>query len=520
MRQSVGTASAIPFPPVRNIEQFRNRFKVLVKAACLSPGEADWIEILSAKFGSEPDQGWSECDLATFLAITIPDELKSDIAAAAPLLHRCLRHLGSFPFHISDPSPVLDCETLCVGIVLLLRRHEFNLYSLYEDEDSEEWMRRLLFQSMSANKLPAPVAWPSPDARGGPDDEHLLRAHGLVSSFNKRRDKSRPMVMYYGPPIIDVSQLPPSRSQDFSGSISSEQLRPLLRLLVASQLFLTGIGPDVVGRDPRKLDASVDSIIGTFTDTMTQSGITWESFELVLKRHTPNLFHGLSRLLGLLVLDGGLDHEHIRSFVQAQVAWKLKVVFTSDFDVPELSVGAVFGPAILAQVSTFLPLDAPLQSPAIMYSSKSDAFQDAELFQHLKATARPMMLLVNGPTMTTDSNQNGNDCCYGAFLPQDPEHAAALFQLQPVHRVYPGTIRVSPIPSDTGIQTFQIQVRMADSTEVCLDMGGPGTTGRLSSGRQEKQRFIVASVDLVGLAPNARSYDLKQDRRFWVDRDV
>lgn len=255
----------------------------MVKGTCLSPGESDWIEILSSKFGSEPGHCWSESDLAAFLATTIPEELRSDLTAAAPLLHRCLRRLGSFPFHISDPSPVLDCETLSVGIVLLLQRHEYSLHSLYKDSKSEEWMSRLLFQYLSVKRVPAPTAWPSSEARGGPDDEHLLRAHALVSSFNKRRGKYRRMVMHYGPPFIDISQLPPSTSQDFSGSISREEFRPLLRLLVASQLFLTGVGPNVVCRDPDKLDASVDSILGTFADMTTLSRIKWESFELALK---------------------------------------------------------------------------------------------------------------------------------------------------------------------------------------------------------------------------------------------
>lgn len=167
-----------------------------------------------------------------------------------------------------------------------------------------------------------------------------------------------------------------------------------------------------------------------------------------------------------------------------------------------------------------IPLDAPLQSPEIMYSSKTDTFQEMELLQHLKANARPMILLVSGSTMKTDSNKNGNDCCYGAFLPQDPEHEAALFQLQPLHHVYGGAVRVIPSPSNAGIQTLQVHIQMADSTEVCLDMGGPGTNGVLSFGRQEKQRFIVAGVDLVGLPPNVHGYELKRDRRFWVGRNV
>lgn len=155
-----------------------------------------------------------------------------------------------------------------------------------------------------------------------------------------------------------------------------------------------------------------------------------------------------------------------------------------------------------------------------MYSSMINNFDGTQLLDRCQAKAQPLLLLIKGSTMTTDSNNDGNHCCYGAFLPQDSHHQAALFQLQPIHRVYWGTVRVDTKPSEKTIQTLQVNMRMDDSTEMCLELGGPGTVGSLPCDGWEKERFSVAAADLVGFPPNARGYDLKQDRRFWVERSV
>lgn len=219
---------------------------------------------------------WKERDLIEFIRIILPEELQSDLARAGPLLFGCVQRLGSFPWH-NQPlqANTLDFDTLVTAIVILTRRYEslsqFHTLCCWPRDDhrrpdmetqrdqwemqKDQWLRRLLFQCMavsSANgkKAEAEEQVPQDDVSHGGvdrsgifarDNAHLLQAHRLVSMHHRpRKEDGEGEAFIPGPPGIEVTALPSSRSQDFDGAIPTDEFQSLAKILLASQLYLYG----------------------------------------------------------------------------------------------------------------------------------------------------------------------------------------------------------------------------------------------------------------------------------------
>jgi hypothetical protein len=228
------------------------------------------------------------------MCTTLPPELRLDVTRAGPLLYRCVRRLGSFPWHNQPVSArYLDLESLATATVFLLRRHEANisfpfpfaLWSSFRDEarQRDQWLHRLLFQCMSI-----PV-----DATGQLDvdtisnmpagsNAHLQQAHKLVTACNKQKSEADEKIVIYGPPIVEITALPSSRSEDFRGFIPKDEFQSLLNILLASQLYLFGHGPERVWRGGETLSTVATSILNTMAPFEDGPGITWTLFNSAL----------------------------------------------------------------------------------------------------------------------------------------------------------------------------------------------------------------------------------------------
>jgi hypothetical protein len=242
--------------------------------------------------------GWNESDLIDFMSITLPEELKSDLTRAGPLLYRCLQRLGSFPWH-NQPLEAqgLDFETLATAIVMLLRRHERYVGYPFlittgslddEDRQRDEWLHRLLFQCMSVasdtveqSEVEELTADDISDMFAG-DNAHFLQAHAHVSAHNKQRSEVDEKFVTYGPPVIDITALPSSRSQDFRGLIPEDEFRSLLNILLASQLFLYGYGSESLYAEGDALARVTSAVFSAFSQSKDKPGISWNFFSSAL----------------------------------------------------------------------------------------------------------------------------------------------------------------------------------------------------------------------------------------------
>lgn len=251
------------------------------------------------------------------MEVTLPKELKSDLTRAGPLLFRCIQRLGSFPWHNQSLQVQgIDLETFVTAVVILLRRHESNLYpfvvprywsldnpqGIDGDTQKDQWLHKLLFQCMSGvsdtpeevdvedkqilddrvvvNKLSDDNDWGEDfsDVTAG-DDDHLFQAYALVSARNRYcSEDDEKKVFTSGPPMIEVTALPSSKSQDLRGLLPNDEFESLLKILLACQLYLCGSGPENLCADSGALDKLTNTAFGGFSQSGSQPGITWTLF--------------------------------------------------------------------------------------------------------------------------------------------------------------------------------------------------------------------------------------------------
>ncbi|KAK8051116.1 hypothetical protein PG993_002501 [Apiospora rasikravindrae] len=278
--------------------------------ACLLPEEQMWLHAVTEKFGTEitrdglasstglEPQGWTASDLVEFLALTLPEQLKTDLYMASLLLQRCLLRLGSYPY-LNRPAQGLTFENLSVAIAILLQRYDesFNpvgvtglVYELFETQARS--LAVLLFQGMrtssTAESSSSAAGSSSRSSRSSNtrrtssssssayasnalprtvvDDEHLLQAHQLLLNCNHRYSDADPNVIEFGPVLVPAHELPSSRSADVSGFVHRDQFQSLLKLLLYCECPPFGLDADGAAQnaDLRGLEGAARDVLARF----------------------------------------------------------------------------------------------------------------------------------------------------------------------------------------------------------------------------------------------------------------
>ncbi|KAK8059434.1 hypothetical protein PG996_009364 [Apiospora saccharicola] len=295
--------------------------------ACLLPEEQVWLHAVTEKFGTDITRDglacWTASDLVEFLALTLPDPLKTDLYMASLLLQRCLLRLGSYPY-VNRPAQGLTFETLSVAIAILLQRYDGStnpigvtglIYELFETQGRS--LAVLLFQSLRTSSTAesssssgsrssntrrtsssSSSAYTGSSRQQQPrtlvDDEHLLQAQQLLLNCNHHRystDASPHGVIEFGPHLVPAHELPSSRSADLSGHIHAhhrDQFQSLLKLLLYCEAPPFGLDADGVAQnaDWRELEGAAQGVLARFLGGAAEGdgggsrGIGWGEFEV------------------------------------------------------------------------------------------------------------------------------------------------------------------------------------------------------------------------------------------------
>ncbi|EPS31690.1 hypothetical protein PDE_06647 [Penicillium oxalicum 114-2] len=303
------------------------------------------------------------------MASTFPHELSTCVTDAAPILHRSLLRLGSYPYQ-NDPVNLLTLEVLRTAVIILLGLDNWRILetdsvarqSLPNDR-SVSFQRRLFFQSIAEQKETPRLS------RGVGDDCDLQKALDLITQGNFKRDKRFPTRVILGPQYPPAEHFPSSFSTLTSGLISREDLRPLLRLMLVTQLHLAGIDPECFASSLAEIEASTDSLLALFlSGDDSSANVTFSAFEKAIGDSLPNLFQGIPRVLGPLNLARELPSQHpLTSITQAQGL--LKEMFKPAIRTPIPPRGLISTLTRLSQLSLSLPQDFPIEAPTIIHSS-------------------------------------------------------------------------------------------------------------------------------------------------------
>ncbi|KAF3388626.1 hypothetical protein F1880_003332 [Penicillium rolfsii] len=420
-------------PPVQTREELQERFKWRLSRFFMSDAQTEWLQTIFNIFCTESDSAkfWTQTDLKNFMISTFPSALASSVAEAAPILHRCLLRLGSFPYH-NDPEHTLSLDVLRTAIIILLGLDGRKLLDqdndeasiVYPDRLSKE-QRILLFQSMAERKG-------NPDSSRGPDDDyHLQKALDLITYGNFKRNHRFPTAVTEGPEYPAVEHFPSSNSTLTSGSIMAEDFRPLLRLMLLTQLYVAGIDPDQFTSSLSEIEAATDCLLAAFIDGGESSvAVSFAAFDNNFSKSMQNAFLGLPRVLGPLHSAKAFPSTTPPSSVtEAQEV--LKELFTPTVKTLPPPKGLITSLPVLSQLSMSLPQDFPIEAAGTLYSSSEVDVKRLKFC--LSASRKAKILLVSGKT--------GQEAArFGAYFPKDssPAVPSVLVQLSPVHRKFHG----------------------------------------------------------------------------------
>ncbi|KAJ5403157.1 uncharacterized protein N7487_009053, partial [Penicillium crustosum] len=436
---------------------------------------------------------WTVSDLKDFMMSTFPLGLASYIAEAAPIIHRCLLRLGSFPYQ-NTPHCTLSLDVLRTGMIILLRLEGSKLLDrdnneaslVYPDSLSAE-QRILLFQSLTESQGSS-----ARSARNLGDDYHLHKALEVIVYGNFKRNVQFPTAVSQGPQYPPPEHFPSSNSTLTSGSIPNEDFRPLLRLMLLTQLHVAGLDPDIFTFSLSEIEAATDCLLAAFLhDGWSSTAVSFTAFDNIIGNSMQNAFLGLRRVLGPLHSAKPIPSPTLPSSVtKAQNA--LKKLFAPSVKTQPPPKGRIMNLPLLSQLSMSLPQDFPIETPEILHSSQKVNIK--ALKSCLSTTGLARILLVSGKT-------SQGDAILGAYFPKDSSPASmnmssVIFQLAPVHQTFHQAEKLLPSKGPDVEHSMRLTLAIED---ISLVLSGESSTGTLTAKSREhtSQELLVNAVEVL-----------------------
>ena len=451
----------------------------MLGATCLSYEERSWLQFVFKNYASRPDH-WSESDLTSFLLLSFPEPLAQLVREAGPLLYRLFLCVGSYPYH-QDPVNELDLGTLRTAIILLLGNDERN-FLFNEDEDEEDGRAqqiraryiRLLFQSL------ATATNSNTGESSARNDEDLKEALHIVSQRRILRHPIEPKIGTPAPELPSPASLPPSHAGMLNGRLKQADLRLLIRLFLACQLYWAGTDPEqIILSASDGVEKTINAILGAFR--LDQDGFcVWGSFHRVMANLIPGIQTAMARILRSFVENPPSVNED--NFAALSVDEASKLIYANYLNAESnlRFPGMILDPPLLCHLAMFLPKDLPLDELKLISLMNGETNMVQTIKTHVGNSSLSSLLLISGhvePSALSCAIAPQIVC--GAFLPSSelPSTSgsanSAIFQCQPKHRVWPGALdrKTSSSRDELVINNVGLRVEgdMGANTELKLD---------------------------------------------------
>ena len=197
-------------------------------------------------------------------------------------MHRSLLSLGSFPY-LSNPAPYLTLQTFQAALIILTNRDDSKIRRNMDNEDEDLYQnrldarkRRMIFQSVTTRAGDTGSGGGN-TSRSAENDEDLREVYEYVVSHNYQdQDLGHTIIHLPGPELAALENFPSSQSRKLDRSISCQDFKALVKILLVTQLFDT-VDPEKATENLDQLNHIVESIIKGFVKE--KNDVDWSTYE-------------------------------------------------------------------------------------------------------------------------------------------------------------------------------------------------------------------------------------------------
>ncbi|KAF6522143.1 hypothetical protein HZS61_013671 [Fusarium oxysporum f. sp. conglutinans] len=249
-------------------------------------------------------------------------------------------------------------------------------------------------------------------------------------------------------------------------TIPTDNFRKLVMLLLLAapldpQESLSMYSSRVVGQELEGLRSAAESILASFVNAETSTGIKYNHFRTIIPVICPNLFRGFNGLFERFLFSQNLDFsKHQNDTPATTSSQKVAQPLLTD-------TGDILNQNTLSQISLFLPGTDLFRRVRLLYSGNDAGFSMGSFQTKVFNWQAPTLLLVSG-TRLGDEPEGGQESSFAASLPpkrfphgsksdrltfgvyvREPwkhthrecfgDSETTLFQLEPIHDVFPAS---------------------------------------------------------------------------------
>ncbi|EXK94560.1 hypothetical protein FOQG_04594 [Fusarium oxysporum f. sp. raphani 54005] len=393
-----------------------------------------------------------------------------DILGTSPVIFQMVSYIGAFPF-LQDAPVVLEFQRMIMVVVIMTERYRTVLARGSSDRT------KLLFKSLAVFDRKMSEAGAHPDTSHiapteSEDDKEKVRSRvagfAVDAAGDEDEDGEDDDLVLTAFELLDIKDaVDQGHAPIFHGAtIPTDNFRKLVMLLLLAapldpQESLSMYSSRVVGQELEGLRSAAESILASFVNAETSTGIKYNHFRTIIPVICPNLFRGFNGLFERFLFSQNLDFsKHQNDTPATTSSQKVAQPLLTD-------TGDILNQNTLSQISLFLPGTDLFRRVRLLYSGNDAGFSMGSFQTKVFNWQAPTLLLVSG-TRLGDEPEGGQESSFAASLPpkrfphgsksdrltfgvyvREPwkhthrecfgDSETTLFQLEPIHDVFPAS---------------------------------------------------------------------------------
>lgn len=412
---------------------------------------------------------WKEDTFVRFLEL--PDALH-----VSPVLFQMVSFLGAFPF-LNDAPAVLGLEEMVIVVTLLTHRYRrvlakgasnrkkllFKSLAVYDRQVSEKVTENQekdgAGNSNSSAEQPTDKAEEPSDSSRSHAPGFSVDEAGDEQPEDDLEDEDDDLVLSAFELFGSTDAFKAANKEPLHGAmIPADNFRRLITLLLMVAPLNAQERLSQYSLDTDELHAAADNILAAFLNVEKSPGVKFRAFSRVLDS-LPFMFDGCNALFEHFLFSRNLDFaakKESEPRVSAPPAPIIPVLQQS---------GTILTPAILSQLSFFIPGENLFRRMHPLYSGDKDGFSMGSFETGVFNWRAPSLLLVRGtryaadattaseerfaaslpPKRFPDGSSRGERVTFGVYIAQPWRHShkecfgdsdTLLFQIEPVQDVF------------------------------------------------------------------------------------